>query len=70
MLKPFGLTVPTLYKQYTDLCEKDGVEFLCFGVDDSFEMGIDGFIMIDVEKIKDEKRIRYIDIHSGEQAVA
>jgi putative hemolysin len=70
LLKPFGLTVPTLYKQYTDLCEKDGVEFLCFGVDDSFEMCIDGFIMIDVEKIKDEKRIRYIDIHSGEQAVA
>ncbi|MBK8946076.1 MAG: lysophospholipid acyltransferase family protein [Ignavibacteriae bacterium] len=70
MLKPYGFTVPTLYKQYTDLCERDGVNFLGFGVDDSFEMCVDGFIMIEVEKITSEKRLRYIDIHSGEQAVA
>ncbi|MBK7105593.1 MAG: lysophospholipid acyltransferase family protein [Ignavibacteriae bacterium] len=70
MLKPFGFTVPTLYKQYTDLCEIDGVKYLGFGVDDSFEMCVDGFILIDVEKITKEKRLRYIDVHSGEQAVA
>lgn len=70
MLKPLGFTVPTLYKQYTELCENDGVRFLSFGVDDSFEMCIDGFILIDVNKIAKEKRARYIDIHAGQQAVA
>ncbi len=70
MLKPFGFSVPTLYKHYTDLCEIDGVKYLDFGVDDSFEMCVDGFILIDVEKITKEKRLRYIDIHSGKQEVA
>ncbi|MFZ1292443.1 MAG: lysophospholipid acyltransferase family protein [Melioribacteraceae bacterium] len=70
MLKPFGFSVPTLYKQYTDLCEIDGVKYLDFGVDDSFEMCVDGFILIDVQKITKEKRLRYIDIHSGKQEVA
>ena len=65
-----GYTVPTLYKQYSELCEQDGVRFLGFGVDDSFDMCVDGFIQIDVPKIKDEKRARYIDIHAGQNAVA
>lgn len=70
MLKPLGYTIPTLYKQYTELCEPDGVKFLSFGIDDSFEMCIDGFIHIDVSKIKEEKRKRYIEIHSGQKSVA
>ena len=65
-----GLTIPTLYKQYTDLCEPGGAKFLCFGVDETFEMCTDGFILIDVSKIKAGKRERYINIHSGKHAVA
>ncbi|MCB0731555.1 MAG: lysophospholipid acyltransferase family protein, partial [Ignavibacteriae bacterium] len=70
ILKPLGYSVPTLYKQYTDLCEPDGVKFLCFGVDESFDMCIDGFIFIQVSKIAKEKRERYIEIHQGKNAVA
>jgi hypothetical protein len=70
LLKPLGFTVPTLYKQYTELCEDGGVEFLDFGIDESFEMCIDGFIQIEVDKIRADKKARYIDIHAGQQAVA
>lgn len=70
ILKPLGYTVPTLYKQYTELCEPDGVSFLGFGIDESFEMCVDGFIQIEVRKIKKEKRERYIEIHNKHNAVA
>jgi putative hemolysin len=70
LLKPLGYTVPTLYKQYTELCEPDGVSFLGFGIDESFEMCIDGFIQIEVSKIKKEKKERYIEFHAGQNAVA
>lgn len=60
-LMHMGFSVPTLYKQYSDLCEDDGVKFLDFGVDYEFESCIDGFILVDVGKIKSSKRDRYIN---------
>ncbi|NWF66805.1 MAG: lysophospholipid acyltransferase family protein [Campylobacterales bacterium] len=60
-LSHFGLSVPTLYKQYSELCEDGGVKFLDFGVDKDFSNCIDGFILVDVSKIKVIKRKRYID---------
>ncbi len=59
-LKHFGATVPTLYKQYTELCEDEGVSFFDFGVDESFGNCIDGLIMVEMEKIKERKKQRYI----------
>lgn len=59
-LSHMGLTVPTLYKQYSELCEAGGVKFLDFGVDVDFENCIDGFILVSVDKIKDAKRKRYM----------
>ena len=32
-LKNFDATVPTLYKQYSDLCEEGGVSFSDFGLE-------------------------------------
>lgn len=61
MLKPYNLTVPVLYKHYAELCEQDGVKFLDFGIDKDFEDCIDGFIVIDVDKIKPEKKEKYIN---------
>lgn len=61
MLKPYNLTVPVLYKHYAELCEQEGVKFLDFGVDREFEECIDGFIVIDVDKIKPEKKEKYIN---------
>ena len=61
MLKPYGLTVPVLYKHYSDLCENDGLKYLDFGIDGDFENCVDGLILIDINKIKEEKKNRYIN---------
>ena len=58
--------VPTLYKQYSELCEPGGVRFLDFGIDPDFENCVDGFILVEVAKIKEAKRKRYM----GEDAVS
>lgn len=53
-------TLPTLYKQYVDLCPPDGVRFLAFGVDPAFGHCVDGLIRIDLESLKPAKRARYL----------
>ncbi len=60
MIAQFNLTVPTLYKQYSELCEEGGIRFLDFGVDPDFDNCIDGFIIVDIAKIKQAKKERYI----------
>jgi hypothetical protein len=57
-----NMSIPTLYKQYSDLCVEDGVKFLDFGIDPDFSGCTDGFLLVDVSKIKDSKRKRYIEI--------
>ena len=59
-LASLGGTIPTLYKQYSELCEPGGVRFLDFNVDTSFQECIDGFLLVEVARIKEEKRRRYI----------
>jgi len=59
-LKNIDSCIPTLYKQYSELCEEGGVSFHGFNVDSHFSNCIDGFIMVEVNKIKDSKRKRYI----------
>ncbi|MEN8304372.1 MAG: lysophospholipid acyltransferase family protein [Campylobacterota bacterium] len=54
-----GYAVPTLYKQYAELCEEDGVKFLDFGYDKDFNNCIDGFIVADLDLLKESKRKRY-----------
>ncbi|WP_442934799.1 GNAT family N-acetyltransferase [Nitrincola sp. A-D6] len=56
----YGVTVPTLYKQYTELCEEQGVHFLDFSVDADFGYCIDGLVMVKVAQIKAKKRQRYM----------
>ena len=59
-LKAFNVTVPTLYKQYSELCEAGGIRFMDFGIDADFNNCIDGYILVDISKIKQAKRQRYI----------
>lgn len=59
-LANIGVSIPTLYKQYSDIAEEKGVKFLGFNVDNDFADCIDGFILVEVEKIKDSARQRYI----------
>lgn len=59
-LKSFDVAVPTLYKQYSELCDEGGVEFMDFGIDTDFNNCIDGYILVQISKIKEAKRQRYI----------
>lgn len=60
-LGALGARVPTLYKQYTELCEPGGVRFLAFGVDPDFNHSVDGLIELDLARIRPRKRQRYIE---------
>lgn len=60
LLANMGLSIPTLYKQYSELCEPGGAHFLAFGTDPDFGDCIDGLVLIDIEKIKPLKKQRYI----------
>ena len=57
----YGLSVPTLYKQYSDLCEDGGVSFHDFGIDADFNDCVDGFLVVDIKSLKPEKRARYFE---------
>ncbi|WP_164073372.1 lysophospholipid acyltransferase family protein [Stenotrophomonas maltophilia] len=59
-LAALGTGVPTLYRQYTDLCEPGGARFLAFGVDPDFSDSIDGLIEVDLQAIRPNKRKRYL----------
>ena len=59
-LKALDVKIPTLYKQYTDLCEKGGVTYLAFGIDPEFSNAVDGLIELDVDMMKPTKRKRYL----------
>lgn len=59
-LSNMGVAVPTLYKQYSDLCEDGGVNFQGFNIDPDFSNCVDGLIVVEIEKIKDKQKSRYM----------
>lgn len=59
-LNQMQMAVPTLYKQYADLCEPGGVEFAQFNLDPQFGHCVDGLIIVDLSKLKAPKRARYL----------
>jgi len=61
------LSVPTLYKQYTELCYEGGVQFIDFNIDSDFNECIDGLVVVDLTYLKEKKQARYIDMHLKEQ---
>ncbi|OGU63088.1 MAG: hypothetical protein A2V66_09385 [Ignavibacteria bacterium RBG_13_36_8] len=65
LLKSQGYTVPILFKQYTELCDEGGVQFLDFGIDELFENCVDGLILVDISKAKPEKKERYYKSYSS-----
>ncbi|MCF6436303.1 lysophospholipid acyltransferase family protein [Pseudoalteromonas sp. MMG022] len=60
VLANMGAQVPTLFKQYTELCDNDGANFLCFSIDPDFNNCIDGLVLVDLTKIKPQKAKRYL----------
>lgn len=69
MLHLQGYSVPILYKHYSDLCTEDGVTFLDFGLDPDFKNCVDGLILVDVTKIKEEKKERYLRTKTNNKMV-
>jgi len=63
LLANMGVSVPTLYKQYTETFEDGGVHFLAFSVDPDFNYCVDGLILTDLHKIKPKKKQRYMPNH-------
>ena len=55
-----GARVPTLYRQYTELCEPGGARFLAFGVDPAFSDSIDGLVEVDLRRIRPQKARRWL----------
>lgn len=60
LLANMGVSIPTLYKQYSELCEPGGVKFLAFGTDPDFADCIDGLVLVDLTQLKAQKRARYL----------
>ncbi len=58
-LRYLGYAVPMLYKQYTELTEKGGTEFLGFNIDPDFNDCIDGLVVVDITQMTEQKRKRY-----------
>lgn len=61
-LAHMGVTVPTLYKQYADVCEPGGVRFVDFNIDADFGHCIDGLVIVDLQQLKAAKRRRYLGV--------
>lgn len=59
-LMHMNVTVPTLYKQYAEICESGGSRFLDFNIDADFGHCIDGLVMVDLQQLKANKRKRYL----------
>ena len=60
-LANIGVSIPTLYEQYSEIALDDGVKFLNFNVDKNFSDCIDGFILVEIDKIKDSAKQRYME---------
>lgn len=69
-LAGLGARVPTLYRQYTELCEPGGVRFLAFSVDPDFNNAVDGLIELDLTRIRPAKRQRYLGDAAARPEVA
>lgn len=60
-LSHMNLSVPTLFKQYTDVSTADGVQFAGFNIDPDFSNCVDGLIVVDLERLKPKRRRRYLE---------
>ncbi|MEA3330860.1 MAG: GNAT family N-acyltransferase [Campylobacterota bacterium] len=56
-----GTNIPTLYKQYADLCEDGGIKFCAYNIDPDFSNCVDTLIVVDISKIKASQKKRYIE---------
>ncbi len=63
LLGNLGCGIPPLYKQYSELCEPGGVQFIDFGSDPSFNNCVDGLVLVDLCYLKANRYQRYMEAH-------
>ncbi|WP_342321975.1 GNAT family N-acyltransferase [Kosakonia sp. BYX6] len=63
LLGNLGCGIPPLYKQYSELCEPGGVQFIDFGSDPDFNNCVDGLVLVDLTRLKPHRYERYIGVH-------
>lgn len=59
-LDSLGVSLPMLFRQYVELVEPGGAQFLAFGDDPGFSGCVDGLVWLDLSKLKPGKRARYL----------
>ena len=62
-----GVKIPTLYKQYAEVCLPGGTRFCGFNIDENFGYCVDGLVVVDLDQLKPKKRDRYITRHKISQ---
>ncbi|KZR30566.1 lysophospholipid acyltransferase family protein [Enterobacter genomosp. S] len=63
LLGNLGCGIPPLYKQYSELCEPGGVQFIDFGSDPAFNNCVDGLVLVDLCYLKANRYQRYVEAH-------
>ena len=66
-LNHMDCSVPTLFKQYAELCAPGGVIFADFGLDVDFNNVVDGFVIVDTCRLLKNKREHYIGVSVPEE---
>jgi putative hemolysin len=64
-LKHMNVSLPTLYKQYAEVCENGGVRFAAFNIDPDFQNCIDGLVIVNTTMLKPKKHKRYFQWPKG-----
>lgn len=54
-----GYSVPTLYKQYSELCNPGGTQFHGFNIDPDFNDCVDGMVVVDIANMTELKKKRF-----------
>lgn len=70
LLGNLGCAIPPLYKQYSEVCEPGGVQFIDFGSDPDFNNCVDGLVLVDLTYLKANRYQRYIGVHLDAQKSA
>lgn len=58
-LNHMGFTIPTLFKQYTKLCNVGGVKVQQFNIDPNFNHCVDGLLILDLNELTEKNKKRF-----------
>ena len=69
-LTAMNVVVPTLYKQYSEVCEAGGVQYVDFNIDPDFSDCVDGLVLVDLNYLTANKRKRYLGLVAADERAA